>query len=437
VWELLDSRFGLDGSAPTALVDPTRYVRRTSEHPIAAVYEDVYPTVCALLGELDGLADLPRSHGRSSRAGRAAMGGTLPAGTGVQVIVPCRDDGDFVVEAIASVDDCARRSVDDRGRPRVELTVVDDGSTDIETQRILDALRHAGRQVITTPGIGLAAARNVALAASSSAAVIPLDADNRLRMPLIDALGSIEDDRTDIVHGPWQRFGMERTVVEPPAMTLSALVPSNTIDACALISRRLLDQLEGWDPTLEFWEDWDLWLGAVGAAARVERHTAVTFDYLVRPGSLSARPLTDPAARERVVARITTSRADLLGPVCGHLIETVHRIDSACSTAEAARLDLEQAYLRLESHHLRLVDEHQSFDEVRRQLIDAHRDLTEAYRMLEQAHAGALAHAAAAQAELDATRQRLAFRVIDPIARRIAGTPALAALVAPLRRRLR
>ena len=436
VWRLLDDRFGLDGAAPRDLVDPQRYVRRGDDHPIAELYREVHPEVCGVLDGLDRLADLPRLHAASTSPGRAARGGTLLAGRGVQVIVPCRDDGDFVLEAIASVDDCATRATDDAGRPQVELTVVDDGSTDAETRRVLDALRASGRHVVTTTGVGLAAARNAALATSRTAGVIPLDADNRLRAPLVDALAWIVDGRADIVHGRWQRIGMDRAVVAPPAMTLDALVPDNTIDACALISRALLERTRGWDPALRFWEDWDLWLGALEAGARIERLSTVTFDYLVRPGALSTVPLTDPAARMEVVEHIVTRRAELLGPTLARLVAQAHRSDVAVAGTEAARSDLEQAYVRLEAHHLQLAEEHRGLADAYRGLEAAHGGLVDAYRALEHAHAGALAHAAATDAELTATRGRLMFRTIDPIARRVRRCRPVNAVLTRLRRRL-
>lgn len=328
VWRVLDESIGVTGECPTGLVDPTKFVIRGDTSPIAALYRDIHPEVQAVLDQLDRHADVERivsiDSGRprpstAATARRTAPGGTLPAGTGVQVVIPCRDDGDVLLEAIASVDAVATDAV--------ELTIVDDGSTDPETLRVLGVLRASGQQVLTTPGVGLAAARNTALAVSRSLAVIPLDADNRLREPLIGALVYLERGEADVVHGPWHRFGLEDAVVEPPQMTLAALVPGNSIDACALIRRDVLEQLGGWDPALPFWEDWDLWLGVVGAGFRVHRLDEVTFDYLVRPGSLSSRPWVDHRARSQVVERVVTKRRRTLGLAGRRSIRRFHRAD--------------------------------------------------------------------------------------------------------------
>lgn len=314
VWQALDGAVGLGGGVPADLVDPIRFVRRSDAHAIAGLYRTVYPDHVAVLDELDALADLGRiaampPHLRSPAASLPGVGGSLPAGTGVQVVIACRDDGDFVVEAIASVDQCEH--------PAVELTVVDDGSTDGETLRVLDALRSSGRHVVTTPGVGLSAARNLGAATSSTCAVLPLDADNRVRALLLDVVGAIETGDVDIVHGPWRRFGMATGTVTPPDITLDGLIPWNTVDACALISRDLLERLGGWDAQLPFCEDWDLWIGAAAVGARTLRLDEVTFDYLVRPDSLSTLAETDAGARQRMVKHVVAKHAPCFGPIVG------------------------------------------------------------------------------------------------------------------------
>lgn len=411
---------GAEVPAPSSLLDPARFVRRDDAHPIAALYRDVHPDLCAVLDRLDDLADVARRPVPARRPRVTAAGGTLPPGTGVQVIVPCRDDGDFVLEAIASVDDCALTVADGGRDSLIELTVVDDGSTDAETVRILDALRGSGRHVVTTSGIGLAAARNAGLATSSTLAVIPLDADNRLRPPLVEGLALLVAGDADIVHGPWVRFGMERRVVEPPPIALESLVPSNTVDACALIRRDLLERLGGWDAGLRFWEDWDLWLGAVGAGARVHRLDAPSFEYLVRPDSLSSVPTADHEARAGAVERIVARHTTLLGPVVSRLVVRIHQCDTVRVAALTAKKWLDVAHDDLRTRH--------------RHLAQEHHDLAQRHQELAQRHHDLAAQLAAAEAELAATRRRTVVVAADSLAGTLAHHRWLARAVAPVRR---
>lgn len=95
----------------------------------------------------------------------------------LSVIIPCHDDGDNLVEAVASVE---------RNAPAAELIIVNDGSTQPRTIEVLAALRDAGdrvrvsHRVIGQPHCGLSAARNAGIAAATSDYLLPLDADNRL-----------------------------------------------------------------------------------------------------------------------------------------------------------------------------------------------------------------------------------------------------------------
>lgn len=331
VWRALDDSVGMSGRMPARLVNRRKFVRRDGDSAIARLYRDLYPGHVDLLHQLDGLATLPRA-GCPGTGGRPARdkplrAGMLPRGRGVQVVVPCRNDGDFLAEAVASVDEVADGSV--------ELTIVDDGSDDAETLRILDALRRSGRDVVVTRGIGLAAARNVATSRSRSCAVVPLDADNKLLPPLVSALHLVESGKADVVHGKWRQFGVLSGVVTPPEMALDNLLWTNTIDACALIRRDLLDALGGWDPALRFWEDWDLWLGATARKARVVRLDAVTFEYLVRPRSLSRTVQEDPAIHDQVVLRITKKHERWLGPTLARLTRDIHRYTRKVHSVQA------------------------------------------------------------------------------------------------------
>lgn len=296
-WALFSDVLGMTTTAPAGLIDPARFVHRDDNQAIASLYQEVYPEHAALLAELDALADLPRPVPVRSRVQRRPLtGGSLPPGQGVQVVIPCRDDGDFLAEAIASVEECSL--------PAVELTLVDDGSTDPETCRVFERLGRSGRHVLRTRGVGLAAARNAACASSSTAVVVPLDADNRLRPEVRDAVALLERTGADLVHGSWSRFGMDSGTVVPPDMTHETLLPYNQIDALALIRRSLLERLGGWDEQLPFWEDWDLWLRVVDAGARTHRVSDLLHDYLVRPGSLSMRPLSEREVGVWVLDRI-------------------------------------------------------------------------------------------------------------------------------------
>src|SRR5215216_5829744 len=87
----------------------------------------------------------------------------------VSVVIPCRNYGRFLGEAIASV---LAQTHDE-----IELTVVDYGSTD-DTASVVAGYPEA--RFVRRPNLGLGMARNDGLAVSLGAFAVFLDADDRL-----------------------------------------------------------------------------------------------------------------------------------------------------------------------------------------------------------------------------------------------------------------
>lgn len=278
--------------------------------PIGSVYGLLYRELLTTFDELDSLAVLPspRDTGHPEACPEhVCHGGTLDEGTGIQVILPCRNDGQFLAEAVASV--AASTS------EPVELTIVDDGSDDPETQRVMGLLRDVGYHVLRTSGVGLSAARNAATAVSKTAAVIPLDSDNRLRPPLFEALGSLLNGKADVVYGPVQYFGLAGGDYSPEPLTWSTILPHNPVDVCSLISRSLIERLGGWDPAITMWEDWDFWMSALEVQAVFEVLPEITYEYCVRPGSMLRTSGRDAQVRADAFRSIVAKHGEALSPV--------------------------------------------------------------------------------------------------------------------------
>src|SRR4051794_7687685 len=91
----------------------------------------------------------------------------------LMIVIPCYNDGHYLVDAI--------QSVEEQPTPKIrDVIIVDDGSTDERTLRVLSELRDRGYHVIRQANQGLAAARNAAIRAARTDYVLPLDADNKV-----------------------------------------------------------------------------------------------------------------------------------------------------------------------------------------------------------------------------------------------------------------
>ena len=121
---------------------------------------------------------------------------TDPESIDISVIVPCYNHGQFVREAIHSVE--ASRGV------RFEVIVVDDASTDERTLEVMAGLRRDGYRVIRhEANQGVAAARNTGIAQARGRFILPLDADNRIRPDYLRLGVTILDHapRVGVVYG--------------------------------------------------------------------------------------------------------------------------------------------------------------------------------------------------------------------------------------------
>ena len=219
----------------------------------------------------------------------------------VSVVIPCYNQGQYLADAIASVQRQALRSF--------EIVVVNDGSTDCGTLEILEAYSRQGLKVLHTPNQGLAAARNHGIRHSSGKYLLPLDADDRIAADYLElAVAELEGDaRIGIVYGLVEFFGERTGIWEQPDFSASHLLYENMIVAAAVFRRSDWEAAGGYRKSMRHgWEDWNLWLSLVGLGRRVVRIPKVTFYYRIRSDSMT-RTLT----KWRKIGV-------LLGLVCNH-----------------------------------------------------------------------------------------------------------------------
>ena len=169
------------------------------------------------------------------------------------VVIPCYGEGALVAQAVASVNEYEP----------VELVVVDDGSQDSTTIRILSKLEEDGIKVVRHPeNRGLPAARTSGLRATQARYIFPLDADD-LAVP--NVLGPMADEldvNADAVvcYGDYAEFGSdERLRRVPEEIDAFRIAYTNEYPVSSLYRRDVLEELNAWDP-LPAYEDWSLWM---------------------------------------------------------------------------------------------------------------------------------------------------------------------------------
>jgi len=192
-------------------------------------------------------------------------------------------------EALASVEQARNANV-------LEVIIVDDGSSDAETTRILKEAAKAGHCVVPQPNRRVAAARNAGIRLAKGEFILPLDSDNRLRDVYLNEGVSLLKDNPEVgvVYTDAEYFGEGDGRWHVPNFNLLSLIRANFIDVCALYRKKLWEEVGGYDEQMPWMglEDWDFWLRLTLHGGHFVHLPKIGFDYRVRRDSLivKARP---------------------------------------------------------------------------------------------------------------------------------------------------
>ena len=144
-------------------------------------------------------------------------------------MIPCHDDGKYLDEAIDSV---LKQTYDD-----VQIIVIDDGSTEEGTVRLLEEYERPKTKLIRTAHKGLATARNIGIRACESKYILPLDADDKIKETYLEkAVGIMQaDESIGIVYCNAELFGAEYGPWELQPYRFPEILHGNMIFCSALV----------------------------------------------------------------------------------------------------------------------------------------------------------------------------------------------------------
>jgi glycosyltransferase involved in cell wall biosynthesis len=176
----------------------------------------------------------------------------------ISVVVPCYNAERYLGSALASI----KRQT----RPPAEVLVVDDNSRDNSAS----IARRAGVTVLTTPrNAGPSAARNLGIHAASGDVIAFLDADDYWAPEHLDTVVGLLDrfPQAGLAFGRERRFGLWTGELDmrlpdgEPVDAFWACVRQNVVPQMGAVARRaLLQAVGGYDESLRYAEDYDLWL---------------------------------------------------------------------------------------------------------------------------------------------------------------------------------
>ena len=201
----------------------------------------------------------------------------------ISIIIPCYNMGAYLQETLDSVSSYPNKN-------DYEIIIVNDGSSDIPTLKLLKKIEQQGFYVLNQENQGLAKARNNVIKLAKADYILPLDADNKIRHPYITESIKILETHPDIdvVYGNKQHFDEDNKLVNVPDFDFPLLCNKNYIDACAVYRKSIWNKVNGYDERMPVmgYEDWDFWLRCALQGGKFYHFKEVTFDYRVRGNSM-------------------------------------------------------------------------------------------------------------------------------------------------------
>lgn len=199
----------------------------------------------------------------------------------VSVIMPCYNDGQYIEEALYSL----------RAQTYLnwELIVIDDGSDEPETLRVLEQLEEMPYvRLLHTNHVRPAGARNAGIQAARGTYILPLDADDTIEPTYMEKAVKIlnEDPHVGVVYCKADLFGEQSGPWGLPDYSLRAMLQDNIVFVTSMFRREDWERVGGFNTNMHAgMEDYDFWLSILELDREVVQIPEVLFHYRIKPKS--------------------------------------------------------------------------------------------------------------------------------------------------------
>lgn len=172
----------------------------------------------------------------------------------VSVVIACHNYGIYLEEAI---DSCLSSTIQN-----IEIIVVNDGSDDPFTVKLLKTMKKPKTKIIHQENKGIAPALNRGVQEARGKYIFRLDSDDRIHHTLLEKGVLVLETRPNIgfVTCYLQAFGKEDWVWTPPPFSLAELLRDNIVVGNSLFRRAAWEGAGGFDEQGRGYEDWEFWI---------------------------------------------------------------------------------------------------------------------------------------------------------------------------------
>ena len=255
------------------------------------------------------------------------------------VLVAAHDVADVIGDALASLES--------QTFAPLEVIVCDDGSTD-DLDRALEPFAEDIVLVRKSHG-GEASAKNAAAGAAQGDYLLILDADDVYMPRRLEALGDLARARPDldilttdaylVVGDRRVRRVYDDSWEFETADQARAILQRNFVFGLAAVRRQRFREHGGFDESIRWTTDWDLWLRMILDGSRVGAVAEPLALYRLREGSLTAR------RKELALGKIMTLEKAAGNPALASVHRTVLGESLRFYESQLAALDLDAAVL--------------------------------------------------------------------------------------------
>ncbi len=198
----------------------------------------------------------------------------------ISVIMPCYNDGKYIMEAIDSIEKQTYQNW--------ELIIVDDGSDDEETKRIINEIQNPKIKVFHTEHLRPAGARNYGIQKAEGTYILPVDSDDRIHEEYMEkAVKMIESNpRIGVVYCKAELFGEKSGSWNLPDYSFKHMLLDNIVFVTALFYKSDWEKVGGFNTSMaQGMEDYDFWLSILGLEREICQIPEVLFYYRIKPVS--------------------------------------------------------------------------------------------------------------------------------------------------------
>ena len=212
----------------------------------------------------------------------------------VEAVITSFNQGSMILEAVQSL--CGQTI------PPAGIIIVDDGSTDEESVRILNSIEmDAGLSVpvriLRQPNGGVSAARNAGIGRAQASMVLVLDGDDRLEPSYLEEVSQLlRSNPAMAAASSWmQTFGVLEAAICPHGGGIESFLSRNGCPATHILRRKAWERCGGYDESMRSgFEDWDFFLSMLetGTDALIGIVEKPLINYRTAPASSNVRSMT-------------------------------------------------------------------------------------------------------------------------------------------------